>query len=257
MFYLKHENHQNCGCFHPAMMKCREIIVETSLTGAVPLQCLREGRVFHSLSHPVGAGRWIGTHSVTSLFVKPFLNRITEAESSPDLSCLCVCPVGTSVMQVTATDADDPTYGNSARLVYSILQGQPYFSVEPQTGEAKNTEPCPGTSTPQPNTGSQPRCSITQRDRLHIESLIQAIQQVTLNIHTLESICSVSQIDVSYRAFTISGANGNCISQFFISTKSLTLVRFSATKLSNFVYLQLILSVYSLSYILFFGLTFS
>lgn len=39
-------------------------------------------------------------------------------------------------MQVTATDADDPTYGNSARLVYSILQGQPYFSVEPQTGKA-------------------------------------------------------------------------------------------------------------------------
>uniref|UniRef100_A0A1A8E612 Cadherin-12 n=1 Tax=Nothobranchius kadleci TaxID=1051664 RepID=A0A1A8E612_NOTKA len=42
--------------------------------------------------------------------------------------------VGTSVMQVTATDADDPTYGNSARLVYSILQGQPYFSVDPKTG---------------------------------------------------------------------------------------------------------------------------
>lgn len=41
-------------------------------------------------------------------------------------------------MQVTATDADDPTYGNSARLVYSILQGQPYFSVEPQTGETEN-----------------------------------------------------------------------------------------------------------------------
>lgn len=41
---------------------------------------------------------------------------------------------GTSVIKVTATDADDPTYGNSARLVYSILQGQPYFSVEPQTG---------------------------------------------------------------------------------------------------------------------------
>ncbi|XP_069476893.1 cadherin-7 isoform X1 [Ambystoma mexicanum] len=43
-------------------------------------------------------------------------------------------PVGTSVLQVTATDADDPTYGNSARVVYSILQGQPYFSVEPKTG---------------------------------------------------------------------------------------------------------------------------
>ncbi|XP_053427419.1 cadherin-20 isoform X2 [Nycticebus coucang] len=39
-------------------------------------------------------------------------------------------PVGTSVIQVTATDADDPTYGNSARVVYSILQGQPYFSVD-------------------------------------------------------------------------------------------------------------------------------
>lgn len=45
------------------------------------------------------------------------------------------CHVGTSVVQVTATDADDPTYGNSARVVYSILQGQPYFSVEPKTGK--------------------------------------------------------------------------------------------------------------------------
>ncbi|XP_038828579.1 cadherin-18-like [Salvelinus namaycush] len=42
--------------------------------------------------------------------------------------------VGTSVYQVTASDADDPTYGNSARVVYSILQGQPYFSIDPKTG---------------------------------------------------------------------------------------------------------------------------
>uniref|UniRef100_A0A8C1PTR6 Cadherin-12 n=1 Tax=Cyprinus carpio TaxID=7962 RepID=A0A8C1PTR6_CYPCA len=42
--------------------------------------------------------------------------------------------VGTSVFQVTATDADDPTYGNSARVVYSVLHGQPYFSVDPKTG---------------------------------------------------------------------------------------------------------------------------
>ncbi|XP_016297175.1 cadherin-18-like isoform X2 [Sinocyclocheilus anshuiensis] len=42
--------------------------------------------------------------------------------------------VGTSVFQVTATDADDPTYGNSARVVYSILHGQPYFSVDPKSG---------------------------------------------------------------------------------------------------------------------------
>ncbi|MEQ2214423.1 hypothetical protein XENOCAPTIV_006327, partial [Xenoophorus captivus] len=40
----------------------------------------------------------------------------------------------TSVIQVTATDADDATYGNSARVVYSILEGQPYFSVDAETG---------------------------------------------------------------------------------------------------------------------------
>uniref|UniRef100_A0A673CIZ3 Cadherin 18 n=1 Tax=Sphaeramia orbicularis TaxID=375764 RepID=A0A673CIZ3_9TELE len=42
--------------------------------------------------------------------------------------------IGTSVFQVTASDADDPTYGNSAKIVYSILEGQPYFSVDPKTG---------------------------------------------------------------------------------------------------------------------------
>uniref|UniRef100_A0A4W4DWI3 Cadherin-22 n=1 Tax=Electrophorus electricus TaxID=8005 RepID=A0A4W4DWI3_ELEEL len=42
--------------------------------------------------------------------------------------------IGTSVVQVTATDADDQAYGNSARLVYSMLQGQQYFTVDPQSG---------------------------------------------------------------------------------------------------------------------------
>lgn len=42
---------------------------------------------------------------------------------------------GTSVITVTATDADDQTYGNSAKLVYSILQGQPYFSVDSENGK--------------------------------------------------------------------------------------------------------------------------
>lgn len=41
------------------------------------------------------------------------------------------------MVEVKATDADDPTYGNSARVVYSILEGQPYFSVEPKTGTQK------------------------------------------------------------------------------------------------------------------------
>lgn len=44
------------------------------------------------------------------------------------------------MVAVVATDADDPTYGNSAQLTYSILQGQPYFSVEPKTGEATGTK---------------------------------------------------------------------------------------------------------------------
>ncbi|KAM3860278.1 cadherin-7 [Diretmus argenteus] len=45
-----------------------------------------------------------------------------------------MCPTGTTVAQVTATDADDPMFGNNAKLIYSILQGEPYFSVEPKTG---------------------------------------------------------------------------------------------------------------------------
>ncbi|KAM3940238.1 cadherin-24 [Leptodactylus fuscus] len=49
--------------------------------------------------------------------------------------------VGTSVIQVTATDADDPSYGNSARLVYTVLEGQPYFSVDPQTGVIRTAIP--------------------------------------------------------------------------------------------------------------------
>ncbi|XP_056306388.1 cadherin-7 [Danio aesculapii] len=50
-------------------------------------------------------------------------------------------PPGTLVVQVSATDADDPTYGNSARIVYSITHGQPYFSVEPRTGIIRTALP--------------------------------------------------------------------------------------------------------------------
>ncbi|GAA6106282.1 uncharacterized protein LOC113644125 [Tachysurus ichikawai] len=49
--------------------------------------------------------------------------------------------IGTSIVQVTATDADDPTYGNSARLVYTLVQGQPHFSVDPQTGILRTAVP--------------------------------------------------------------------------------------------------------------------
>lgn len=48
---------------------------------------------------------------------------------------ICSPPLtGTTVAQVTATDADDPMFGSNAKLIYSILQGEPYFSVEPKTG---------------------------------------------------------------------------------------------------------------------------
>uniref|UniRef100_A0A8C6T6X9 Cadherin domain-containing protein n=1 Tax=Neogobius melanostomus TaxID=47308 RepID=A0A8C6T6X9_9GOBI len=49
--------------------------------------------------------------------------------------------IGASVIQVTATDADDATYGNSAKVVYSILEGQPYFSVDAETGLIKTALP--------------------------------------------------------------------------------------------------------------------
>ncbi|KAM6990623.1 cadherin-18-like [Tautogolabrus adspersus] len=52
-----------------------------------------------------------------------------SSASVPEMS-----DVGTSVFQVTASDADDPTYGNSAKIVYSIVEGEPYFSVDPKTG---------------------------------------------------------------------------------------------------------------------------
>uniref|UniRef100_A0A8B9KQ30 Cadherin 22 n=1 Tax=Astyanax mexicanus TaxID=7994 RepID=A0A8B9KQ30_ASTMX len=44
-------------------------------------------------------------------------------------------PIGTSVMKVMASDADDPTYGSSARIVYSVLDGEKFFSVDRQTGK--------------------------------------------------------------------------------------------------------------------------
>lgn len=49
--------------------------------------------------------------------------------------------IGTSVFQITATDADDPTYGNSAKIVYSVLQGQPFFTVDPKTGVIRTALP--------------------------------------------------------------------------------------------------------------------
>ncbi|KAM9252683.1 cadherin-10 isoform 2-T2 [Dugong dugon] len=67
---------------------------------------------------------------------EPTFPEETYTATVPEMSV-----VGTSVVQVTATDADDPSYGNSARVIYSILQGQPYFSVEPETGIIRTALP--------------------------------------------------------------------------------------------------------------------
>lgn len=57
------------------------------------------------------------------------------SRKSVNVNCIYSFYLGTFVTKVTATDADDPVYGNSAKLVYSILEGQPYFSIEPHTGK--------------------------------------------------------------------------------------------------------------------------
>lgn len=38
-------------------------------------------------------------------------------------------------MKATASDADDPTYGSSARVVYSVLDGEKIFTVDKHTGQ--------------------------------------------------------------------------------------------------------------------------
>ncbi|XP_039707559.1 cadherin-24 isoform X3 [Pteropus medius] len=76
--------------------------------------------------------------------------QLRSGSSSPDvlpnlalplLSGVPGPPTGTSVIQVTAHDADDPSYGNSAKLVYTVLDGLPFFSVDPQTGVVRTAIP--------------------------------------------------------------------------------------------------------------------
>ncbi|XP_034022709.1 cadherin-20 isoform X2 [Thalassophryne amazonica] len=67
--------------------------------------------------------------------VQDINDNIPQFQNEPYVSSIPeMCPTGTRVAQVSATDADDPMFGNNAKLIYSILQGEPYFSVEPKTG---------------------------------------------------------------------------------------------------------------------------
>ncbi|XP_075936514.1 cadherin-7 [Anarhichas minor] len=68
--------------------------------------------------------------------VQDINDNVPQFQNEPYVSSIPeMCPTGTTVAQVTATDADDPMFGNNAKLIYSILQGEPYFSVEPKTGK--------------------------------------------------------------------------------------------------------------------------
>ncbi|KAI2649354.1 Cadherin-18 [Labeo rohita] len=64
--------------------------------------------------------------------LKPFY--ILQAQAINRSSKQPVEPESEFIIKVTATDADDPMFGNNAKLIYSILEGEPYFSVEPKTG---------------------------------------------------------------------------------------------------------------------------
>uniref|UniRef100_A0A8C7Z212 Cadherin-12 n=1 Tax=Oryzias sinensis TaxID=183150 RepID=A0A8C7Z212_9TELE len=67
--------------------------------------------------------------------VQDINDNVPQFQNEPYVSSIPeMSPAGTTVAQVTATDADDPMFGNNAKLIYSILQGEPYFSVEPKTG---------------------------------------------------------------------------------------------------------------------------
>ncbi|XP_068160199.1 cadherin-20 isoform X2 [Antennarius striatus] len=67
--------------------------------------------------------------------VQDINDNVPQFQNEPYVSSIPeMSPVGTTVVQVTATDADDPMFGNNAKLIYSILQGEPYFSVEAKTG---------------------------------------------------------------------------------------------------------------------------
>lgn len=61
---------------------------------------------------------------------------LSNNSSSSFINCVLA---GTSVMKVMASDADDPTYGSSARIVYSVLDGEKFFTVDRQTGKTQTS----------------------------------------------------------------------------------------------------------------------
>ncbi|XP_056099239.1 cadherin-7 isoform X2 [Rhinichthys klamathensis goyatoka] len=117
-----------------------EIFIIDEYTGDLhSLQCLdRELKSFYLLQAQAINRRSkqpVEPESEFIIKVQDINDNAPEFINEPYISSIPeMCPTGTTVIQVTATDADDPLFGNNAKLIYSILQGEPYFSVEPKTG---------------------------------------------------------------------------------------------------------------------------
>ncbi|XP_051969545.1 cadherin-20 isoform X1 [Xyrauchen texanus] len=117
-----------------------EIFIIDEYTGDIhTVQCLdREQKPFYILQAQAINRRSkqpVEPESEFIIKVQDINDNAPEFINEPYISSIPeMCPTGTSVIQVTATDSDDPTFGNNAKLIYSILQGEPYFSVEPKTG---------------------------------------------------------------------------------------------------------------------------
>ncbi|XP_051969546.1 cadherin-22 isoform X2 [Xyrauchen texanus] len=116
-----------------------EIFIIDEYTGDIhTVQCLdREQKPFYILQAQAINRRSkqpVEPESEFIIKVQDINDNAPEFINEPYISSIPeMCPTGTSVIQVTATDSDDPTFGNNAKLIYSILQGEPYFSVEPKT----------------------------------------------------------------------------------------------------------------------------
>lgn len=97
---------------------------------------------------------------------RPDPSRCCGDQDQPPLP-VSSCFSGTSVIQVTATDADDSMYGNSAKLVYSISQGHPYFSVDPNSGTwGQVTLPPPGPDAGRVMRGRGVECVVGKAQRI-------------------------------------------------------------------------------------------
>ncbi|KAJ8347264.1 hypothetical protein SKAU_G00286650 [Synaphobranchus kaupii] len=96
------------------------------------LLCGRTGA--RQVSQKATAVTFFGQHQLSVITCRVTGKEPSLLSLSAFVTANSVLKQGTSVMKVTASDADDPTYGSSARVVYSVLEGERFFTVDNQTG---------------------------------------------------------------------------------------------------------------------------